>query len=221
MAMSSIFQRDGKVQWWLALGPLLFSLAVTALAVNLCGTPEPATRRPADFNHTHEATTAASSEAGSNRHVLADPAPEGKAPPSNTPLPLNRVDGHLGPVGSGHVDAPGAATQGHLASSAIASVIATKVSGINYCYESYGLPAATGKVVVNFTIGTTGEVVQYSIESSTLNNHDVEQCMLRMLRRWRFTEPAGGEVNVSYPFYFPAFPQGMPFPKEKGHVYLR
>jgi TonB family protein len=95
---------------------------------------------------------------------------------------------------------------GSLDSGAIASVVKSKISGIKYCYEKElkNNPKLAGKVVVNFTIGETGEVTAYKVENSTINNAEVEQCILRMVRRWKFPPPSGGTVNVSYPFIFTA-----------------
>lgn len=95
---------------------------------------------------------------------------------------------------------------GSLDSGAIASVVKSKISGIKYCYEKElkNNPKLAGKVIVNFTIGETGEVTAYKVESSTINNGEVEQCILRMVRRWKFPPPSGGTVNVSYPFIFTA-----------------
>ncbi len=97
-------------------------------------------------------------------------------------------------------------SSGSLDSSAIASVVKQKLSGIKYCYEKElkNNPNLAGKVVVNFTIGADGSVTNYRVDNSTLNNTNVEQCILRMVRRWKFPAPAGGSVNVSYPFIFTA-----------------
>jgi TonB family protein len=104
-------------------------------------------------------------------------------------------------IASGEISASGS-----LDSAAIASVVKSKISGIKYCYEKElkNNPKLAGKVVVNFTIGETGEVTRYEVESSSINNTEVEQCILRMVRRWKFPPPSGGTVEVSYPFIFTA-----------------
>ncbi len=102
-------------------------------------------------------------------------------------------------IATGEITASGA-----LDSAAIAAVVKSKLSGIKYCYEKElkNNPKLSGKVLVAFTIGETGDVVSYSVLNSTLGNAEAEQCMLRMIRRWKFPAPKGGQVTVEYPFIF-------------------
>lgn len=80
------------------------------------------------------------------------------------------------------------------------------MAAIKYCYEKALIrdPNAKGKIVVRITIGQTGRVVEADIESSTIKDAEMLSCILRMVRRWRFPNPKGGEVVVTYPFVFVA-----------------
>jgi hypothetical protein len=89
--------------------------------------------------------------------------------------------------------------------STIEALVKKKSSGIQYCYDKYSTQIS-GIVVVNFTIGLYGFVNGYGIQSSTLNEPDVEACILRMVKQWRFPNAKFGEVNVSYPFEFVSRP---------------
>jgi TonB family protein len=78
---------------------------------------------------------------------------------------------------------------------------------IRFCYERvlYREHELEGKVAVAWVIGGTGEVVEVFIVESTLDNREVERCMIDRIRRWRFPAPAGGgTVRVNYPFVFHA-----------------
>jgi outer membrane biosynthesis protein TonB len=95
--------------------------------------------------------------------------------------------------------------QGGLAREVIARVIAENIGHIRYCYERQlsANPELYGKVLVKFTIGAAGSVDAQSIGTSTLNNANVEGCILRRVSGWKFPKPAGGtSVLVSYPFLF-------------------
>lgn len=95
--------------------------------------------------------------------------------------------------------------KGVLDSESIREAVMKKMSSIKYCYESQlkKNPNLQGKIVVNFTIDKNGEVSRYSIESSTLNDEEVENCILRVIRRIKFPPPQNGEsVEVSYPLVF-------------------
>ncbi len=76
---------------------------------------------------------------------------------------------------------------------------------IRDCYqrELQRNPDLAGRVVVFFTIDPAGSVAQARIESSDLNNSDVENCVVGRIRRFRFPQPSTpGLVNVNYPFMF-------------------
>ena len=51
-------------------------------------------------------------------------------------------------------------------------------------------------------IDRKGRVTTARIGKSTLGSTKVEGCMVRQVKRWKFPEPDGGEVDVDYPFLF-------------------
>jgi TonB family protein len=62
-------------------------------------------------------------------------------------------------------------------------------------------PNLYGKVTTTFTISNEGRVSDAQVLQSSLNNMNVEACLLRTIRRIRFPKPdGGGEVIVTYPF---------------------
>ena len=92
---------------------------------------------------------------------------------------------------------------GGLEQDLIASVIQKNMGQIRFCYEQ-GLqanPKLTGRVAVDFTIGSNGGVNAAGLRSTTLHSKFVEDCILLRLRTWKFPLPEGGvNVKVSYPF---------------------
>ena len=78
---------------------------------------------------------------------------------------------------------------------------------MRYCYnrELQKNPSLYGKIVAKFTILPSGNVHQASIKSSTMQNENVELCILARVNRWSFPKPyKGSSVLVSYPFRFKA-----------------
>ncbi len=74
-----------------------------------------------------------------------------------------------------------------------------------FCYERElsKNPNLYGKVTCTFTITGNGRVSEASVLQSSMHNTNVEQCLLRTIRRIRFPTPkGGGEVIVTYPFMF-------------------
>lgn len=60
-----------------------------------------------------------------------------------------------------------------------------------------------GKVVVQFIIDTQGNVASAIVLSSTMHNRDVEQGLVKAIKRWRFPAVKNGSLTkVSYPFVF-------------------
>ncbi|MCG3173213.1 MAG: hypothetical protein GMKNLPBB_01391 [Myxococcota bacterium] len=92
---------------------------------------------------------------------------------------------------------------GSLDKEIIRRVIRAHANEIRYCYEKELIrsPGLFGKVTVTFVINKDGGVENERIKDTELNNEDVETCMLRKLKFWKFPEPkGGGKVIVTYPF---------------------
>jgi TonB family protein len=66
----------------------------------------------------------------------------------------------------------------------------------------------SGRIAASFVIGATGRVTQAGVESTSLNNANVERCVLKVIKDIDdFPIPrGGGVVQVTYPFKFS--PQG-------------
>jgi outer membrane biosynthesis protein TonB len=78
---------------------------------------------------------------------------------------------------------------------------------IRACYEAelQRNPELAGRISVEWVISPDGAVAAAQIENSTMNNAEVEGCLTRRIRSWRFPEPrGGGTVRVTYPFEFTA-----------------
>jgi TonB family protein len=93
---------------------------------------------------------------------------------------------------------------GKLEAKAIKAVMNKNASGFKYCYERSLAkdPALQGKVTIAFTIGTKGNVTQADVKATTLDNAEVEKCLVNRLKKLRFPKPRGGAVKVSYPLIF-------------------
>ena len=76
---------------------------------------------------------------------------------------------------------------------------------VRYCYEKQLVknPDLSGKISVNFMIGSTGAVKSAVVKGSTMASDEVGSCVAKKVRRWKFPEPkGGGVVVVTYPFVF-------------------
>lgn len=74
-----------------------------------------------------------------------------------------------------------------------------------YCYERELSkdPNLYGKITITFTIAGNGRVSEAQVIQTTMHNPNVEECVLRVVRRIRFPQPkGGGQVIVTYPFMF-------------------
>jgi hypothetical protein len=87
----------------------------------------------------------------------------------------------------------------------VGKVIHQHLSEIRYCYESAMLrtPDIEGKLIMDFTIGGTGDVKTSLVKQSTLPDPRLDDCVLRRLVTWKFPKTKGGvDVAVTYPFIF-------------------
>ncbi|HEY3356314.1 MAG TPA: TonB family protein [Polyangia bacterium] len=103
---------------------------------------------------------------------------------------------------------PGQAqVRGSLDKEIIRRVIRSHIKEVKFCYEQELLrkPDLYGRVTIQFTITPMGSVSSSAVQSSTMGNAKVEQCIARAVQRWEFPKPQGGGiVIVSYPFVLKA-----------------
>lgn len=96
------------------------------------------------------------------------------------------------------------ATQGSLSQEAIQAVVQKRIASIKACYDNELAknPKLQGKIVIQFTIGEDGSVVDASVKSSTMGSKEVEECVVRRFLRFTFPKPERGTVTVEYPLVF-------------------
>ncbi len=93
---------------------------------------------------------------------------------------------------------------GFLSREQINRVVQANRAAIKYCFET-GLQRNSklqGAVEVAWRIDRKGLVSSARLAKSSLGDSGVEGCILRQIKRWKFPEPDGGEVDVLYPFLF-------------------
>ncbi len=91
----------------------------------------------------------------------------------------------------------------------IRRVVIAHVNEVQRCYEQ-GLkrqPGLEGRVVLKFLIGKTGTVTAVTVAQTTMNDRQVEQCMVGAATKWTFPKPKGeGDVTFVYPFVLKSAP---------------
>jgi TonB family protein len=131
--------------------------------------------------------------------------PSEKSPEEDVPGPARARS-----LGGRRVRAPDvipglAEVHGSLDREIVHAVMRRHISEVKYCYETELTAQAdlSGRLKVQVTIAATGEVIASVLQSSTMGNFHVENCVVHAARRWKFPEPTGGGiVIVSYPFNF-------------------
>jgi len=86
----------------------------------------------------------------------------------------------------------------------ILRVVDFRQDAITCCYENELArnPELGGKVTLSWIIKFDGSVHKVWVESSSLKNGIVENCMTRSVKRWRFTKPDGHMCLIKFPFVF-------------------
>jgi TonB family protein len=95
--------------------------------------------------------------------------------------------------------------QGALSKEEIGRVIRRNLARFKYCYEKQlnANPNLAGKIAIYFTIAPTGSVADASVRETSMNDNNVEECALKVMRSLKFPQPrGGGVVVVTYPFVF-------------------
>jgi outer membrane biosynthesis protein TonB len=98
------------------------------------------------------------------------------------------------------------AVDGELDPNMVAKEVRSRLGAIKACYERAlkRNPNLSGKVVIHWTITQAGTVSGVDVEQDTLGDAEVASCIKALIARWRFPAPAGGSVDVSFPFVFQA-----------------
>jgi hypothetical protein len=110
----------------------------------------------------------------------------------------SRVALRLGGDGEGVV-------MGSMDTSAIAAAIEAHKDAFRYCYEkevNAGAPKLAGTITTTSVIGSSGRITEAGLKSTTMNNANVERCVLGVLKRIDFPIPQGGTVQFTFPFKF-------------------
>jgi len=92
---------------------------------------------------------------------------------------------------------------GKLDRGVVKKYIRKQLAKIRWCYQKafQKNPELEGKITVSFIISPTGSVMSAKVVASTLGDKDLEGCIEKKIRTWRFPAPSGGGVvKVNYPF---------------------
>ncbi|MGD9186580.1 MAG: AgmX/PglI C-terminal domain-containing protein [Desulfobacteraceae bacterium] len=94
--------------------------------------------------------------------------------------------------------------RGGMSREMVKRVIDQHLEQITHCYETalMGNPSIMGRIVFEWKIRMDGSVGQIRIAASSVNSHDIHNCIKAAIKSWQFPKPVGTEVVVSYPFVF-------------------
>ncbi len=87
----------------------------------------------------------------------------------------------------------------------IQKVVRQHQGELRACYEREAakIKGLHGMISMMWVVSPQGTVTKAVVESSTMNNKNVEQCVANSIKFWRFPAPkGGGAVMVKYPFDF-------------------
>lgn len=109
--------------------------------------------------------------------------------------------------GQGLIDLETPTIEGALSADVIKRVINENKNQIRYCYEVelQHNQSLEGRIEMHWIIAADGSVSAVNVKDSSIKNANVENCLMRKIRTWKFPQPAGGGVvEVNYPFVFKA-----------------
>ena len=87
---------------------------------------------------------------------------------------------------------------------AVAAVVMSKRAQLRGCYEAElkKSPQLAGKVVVAFSITPEGRVGQLAVAEDTMAASGVGECIVALMRGWRFPFRPAQDLEIEYPFVF-------------------
>jgi hypothetical protein len=94
--------------------------------------------------------------------------------------------------------------EGGLSKEQINRVVRAHAAAIKYCYEKelQRHPKLMGRVDLAWVIRPNGVVDRAQIAKSTLEDREVEGCMVRQVKNWQFPRSTAETIVGSYPFLF-------------------
>ena len=107
---------------------------------------------------------------------------------------------------SGVVRSEAPAVDGALDPALVSKEVRARIGAVKACYERAlkRNPNLSGKVKVRWTITAAGTVSGVDISDDSMGDSEVASCIKQLVARWRFPAPAGGSVEVEFPFVFTA-----------------
>lgn len=86
----------------------------------------------------------------------------------------------------------------------ISKAIRQRIKSVQTCYEKElkRNPSLKGKIAVRFVITTTGRVSEATIDSNTMGDDAVAQCLINTIKRWTFNVKPEEDSPVVFPFVF-------------------
>jgi outer membrane biosynthesis protein TonB len=94
--------------------------------------------------------------------------------------------------------------EGGMSREMVKRVIDRHLEEITVCYETALMsnPNILGRMVFEWKIMMNGRVGSVRIVASSVNSHEIHNCIKTAIKSWQFPKPVGSEVVVSYPFVF-------------------
>jgi len=107
---------------------------------------------------------------------------------------------------SGVVRSEAPAVDGELDPALVSKEVRARIGAVKACYERAlkRNPNLSGKIKVRWTITAAGTVSGVDIADDSMGDSEVSSCIKQLVARWRFPAPAGGSVEVEFPFVFTA-----------------
>jgi outer membrane biosynthesis protein TonB len=98
----------------------------------------------------------------------------------------------------------GSGSGGAIDYDAIARVVEQYKNGLIYLYnkELRTNPTLKGTISVEFSIDSTGKVIETRIISTTMDHAPLEQALASRIKMWKFPHLYDGIIIVTYPFVF-------------------
>jgi len=86
----------------------------------------------------------------------------------------------------------------------ITAAINQQSASVEYCYQKRAKinPNLRGRIDLEVEIAPDGKVTRANVINSTLDDKDLDTCILRAIKRWRFGAVDTGIVRIRVPFIF-------------------